>query len=80
VVDSDEHSKTNTTLDALASLHPAFVKEDTLTAGNASGINKGRRGGRPDEHRGSRQARYRAPGLGEYQRALASQVRGRRHR
>ena len=41
VVDSDEHPKPDTTLDALASLRPAFAKEGTVTAGNASGINDG---------------------------------------
>ena len=41
VVDSDEHPKPDTTLDALASLRPAFAKDGTVTAGNASGINDG---------------------------------------
>ena len=41
VVDSDEYPKPDTTLDALASLRPAFAKEGTVTAGNASGINDG---------------------------------------
>ena len=42
VVDTDEHPKHGTTLDALQKLRPAFVKENgTVTAGNASGINDG---------------------------------------
>lgn len=36
----DEHPKT-TTPDALAGLRPAFAKDGTVTAGNASGINDG---------------------------------------
>lgn len=39
--DSDEYPKHGTTLEALASLRPAFNKEGTVTAGNASGINDG---------------------------------------
>ncbi|XZG71622.1 acetyl-CoA C-acetyltransferase [Chitinibacteraceae bacterium HSL-7] len=38
---SDEFIKTNATMDALAKLRPAFDKEGTVTAGNASGINDG---------------------------------------
>ncbi len=41
VVDKDEHPKHGTTLEALAKLKPAFDKEGTVTAGNASGINDG---------------------------------------
>ncbi len=40
-VDSDEYIRAGTTLDALAKLKPAFSKEGTVTAGNASGINDG---------------------------------------
>jgi 3-oxoadipyl-CoA thiolase len=36
----DEHPR-NTTTEKLASLQPAFVKDGTVTAGNASGINDG---------------------------------------
>jgi acetyl-CoA C-acetyltransferase len=39
VVDSDEYIRPGTTLDALAKLKPAFTKDGTVTAGNASGIN-----------------------------------------
>ena len=42
VVDTDEHPKHGTTLDALTKLRPAFARENgTVTAGNASGINDG---------------------------------------
>jgi acetyl-CoA C-acetyltransferase len=41
VVDSDEYPRHGTTLDAVAKLRPAFDKEGTVTAGNASGINDG---------------------------------------
>lgn len=40
VVDTDEHPRP-TTLEQLAALKPAFKKEGTVTAGNASGINDG---------------------------------------
>jgi acetyl-CoA C-acetyltransferase len=41
VVAVDEHPKPDTTLEVLASLRPAFQKDGTVTAGNASGINDG---------------------------------------
>src|SRR5262249_36533881 len=41
VVDTDEYPKHGTTLEAIAKLRPAFDKEGTVTAGNASGINDG---------------------------------------
>jgi acetyl-CoA C-acetyltransferase len=41
VVDSDEYPKHGTTMEAIAKLRPAFDKEGTVTAGNASGINDG---------------------------------------
>jgi acetyl-CoA C-acetyltransferase len=41
VVDTDEHPKHGTTLAALEKLRPAFKKDGTVTAGNASGINDG---------------------------------------
>jgi acetyl-CoA C-acetyltransferase len=41
VVDSDEHPKHGTTIEVLAKLRPAFDKNGTVTAGNASGINDG---------------------------------------
>ena len=41
VVDQDEYIKAGTTAEALAKLRPAFTKDGTVTAGNASGINDG---------------------------------------
>jgi acetyl-CoA acetyltransferase family protein len=38
VVDRDDHMRPETTLDVLAKLPPAFKKDGTVTAGNASGI------------------------------------------
>ncbi|MHC4820428.1 MAG: thiolase family protein, partial [Planctomycetota bacterium] len=38
VVDTDDHIKPDTTIEALAKLPAAFGKEGTVTAGNASGI------------------------------------------
>lgn len=39
--DTDEHPKPGTTRENLASLRPAFRKDGSVTAGNASGINDG---------------------------------------
>ncbi len=41
VVDADEYPKHGTTIETLAKLRPAFDKNGTVTAGNASGINDG---------------------------------------
>jgi acetyl-CoA C-acetyltransferase len=41
VVDQDEYIRPGTTLDAVAKLRPAFAKDGTVTAANASGINDG---------------------------------------
>ena len=41
VVSDDEYPKHGTTLEQLAKLRPAFAKDGTVTAGNASGINDG---------------------------------------
>jgi acetyl-CoA C-acetyltransferase len=41
VVDTDEHPKHGTTFEVLSKLRPAFDKNGTVTAGNASGINDG---------------------------------------
>ena len=41
VIDTDEHPKHGTTAESLSKLRPAFDKEGTVTAGNASGINDG---------------------------------------
>jgi acetyl-CoA C-acetyltransferase len=39
--DTDEHVKPGTTVESLAKMKPAFKKDGTVTAGNASGINDG---------------------------------------
>jgi acetyl-CoA C-acetyltransferase len=41
LVDSDEYPRAGTTAEILAKLKPAFAKDGTVTAGNASGINDG---------------------------------------
>ncbi|SHI97330.1 acetyl-CoA C-acetyltransferase [Roseomonas rosea] len=41
VVENDEYPKPETTLEVLQKLRPAFNKEGSVTAGNASGINDG---------------------------------------
>ena len=41
VFDTDEYVKGSTTLESLAKLKPAFKKDGSVTAGNASGINDG---------------------------------------
>jgi acetyl-CoA C-acetyltransferase len=41
VFETDEHVKAGTTIEALAKMKPAFSKDGTVTAGNASGINDG---------------------------------------
>jgi acetyl-CoA C-acetyltransferase len=40
-VDQDEYIRHGATLDAMAKLRPAFVKDGTVTAANASGLNDG---------------------------------------
>jgi 3-oxoadipyl-CoA thiolase len=40
-VERDEHPRSDTTVEALAKLRPAFAKDGSVTAGNASGINDG---------------------------------------
>ncbi|MEP7160540.1 MAG: thiolase family protein [Dermatophilaceae bacterium] len=39
--DKDEHPKPNTTMETLTKLRPAFAKDGSVTAGNASGVNDG---------------------------------------
>lgn len=41
IVDTDEHPRHGTTAESLSGLRPAFDKEGTVTAGNASGLNDG---------------------------------------
>ncbi len=40
-LDRDEHPRPDTTVETLSTLKPAFQKDGTITAGNASGINDG---------------------------------------
>ncbi len=40
-LDKDEHPRSDATMEQLATLKPAFKKDGTVTAGNASGINDG---------------------------------------
>ena len=40
-VDADEYIRAGATIDAMAKLKPAFTKDGSVTAGNASGINDG---------------------------------------
>jgi acetyl-CoA C-acetyltransferase len=44
VVEHDEYIRHGATLDAMTKLRPAFTKEGSVTAGNASGINDGAAG------------------------------------
>jgi len=41
IVDTDEHPRADTSLEKLAKMRPAFQKDGTVTAGNASGVNDG---------------------------------------
>lgn len=41
VVDKDEFPRPDTTIEALANLQPLFVKDGTITGGNAPGVNDG---------------------------------------
>lgn len=41
LVNTDEHPRPDSTMQALAKLKPAFAKDGTVTAGNSSGINDG---------------------------------------
>ena len=41
MVDTDEYPKAGVTIDSIAKLRPAFDKEGSVTAANASGINDG---------------------------------------
>ncbi|MDD4781900.1 MAG: thiolase family protein [Tissierellia bacterium] len=37
--DTDEHPRANTSMETLSKMKPAFLKDGTVTAGNASGVN-----------------------------------------
>jgi acetyl-CoA C-acetyltransferase len=39
IFDTDEHPRNNVTMASLAKMAPAFLKDGTVTAGNASGVN-----------------------------------------
>lgn len=41
IFDTDEHGKPGTSMESLGKMRPAFKKDGTVTAGNASGINDG---------------------------------------
>ncbi len=41
VFDTDEHPKPGATVEKLGAMRPAFKKDGTVTAGNASGVNDG---------------------------------------
>jgi len=41
IVDTDEHPRDNLSMEDLAKLKPAFLKNGTVTAGNSSGLNDG---------------------------------------
>ena len=41
VIDTDEHVRPDTTVEALGKMRPVFKKDGTVTAGNASGLNDG---------------------------------------
>lgn len=41
VIDTDEHPRADTSMEKLAKMKPAFKKDGTVTAGNASGVNDG---------------------------------------
>lgn len=41
IIDTDEHVKPSTTAESLAKMRPAFKKDGSVTAGNASGLNDG---------------------------------------
>ncbi|MCC8027593.1 MAG: acetyl-CoA C-acetyltransferase [Clostridium sp.] len=41
ILDRDEHPRKDTSLEKLSAMRPAFKKDGTVTAGNASGVNDG---------------------------------------
>ena len=41
IVDTDEHPRADISMEKLAAMKPAFKKDGTVTAGNASGVNDG---------------------------------------
>ena len=61
LVDTDEGVRPGTTAESLGALKPAFTKNGTITAGNASQISDGGRGRRRDVGRAGQGARHHAP-------------------
>ncbi len=41
IIDTDEHPRADVSLEKLAAMKPSFIKDGTVTAGNASGVNDG---------------------------------------
>ena len=64
VFDTDEHPRRGTTIEKLAALKPAFKKDGSVTAGNASGINDGAAAVVVDQRRARPAARTNAAGAG----------------
>ena len=62
IVDQDEYIRHGATIDAMTKLKPAFDKDGTVTAANASGINDGAAARAADDRSGSREARHHAAG------------------
>ena len=60
IVDTDEYPRHGATIDAMAKLRPAFDKDGTVTAGNASGINDGAAARGADDRQAGRQGRQEA--------------------
>ena len=61
VVDKDEYIRAGSTYEAMSGLKPAFNKEGSVTAGNASGLNDGAAAIVLDDRRGSQETGRRAP-------------------
>ena len=70
VVAEDEYIREGAKVEDAAKLKPAFDKEGTVTAANASGINDGAAARRADERQGSQEAQAQA--------RLPASPRGRR--
>jgi acetyl-CoA C-acetyltransferase len=61
IVEDDEYIRAGATVEGIAGLRPAFKKDGTVTAANASGPQRRRRRAGGDEPRGSREARRADP-------------------
>ena len=62
IVDQDEYIRAGATIEAMEKLKPAFKKDGSVTAANASGLNDNRRRAGADDCRCRRQARRDDPG------------------